>query len=198
MNIKNNIGSCSIKIDVFSIGSMTNRTTKPIIGIYKITSPDGKIYVGKSRDVERRFVDYKLLNSVSPELNKSFIEHGVKNHVFEIIHVCKKENGLSELETKYIDEFDCVYPKGFNKHNVGSGGRPTKEESLIRINGSLTKEVYELRNLNNELNKIYGGEIDFRNKLINKIDDKIKSLHERDAEGHLWYNKLKELVLNTK
>lgn len=193
MNIKNEI----IKIDIFSIGSLTNRATKPIIGIYKITSPIGKIYVGKSRDVESRFVSYRGLNSVSKELLNSFIELGIKNHVFEIIHVCKNEDKLSELEIKYINEFDCVYPKGFNKRNV-SVGRPTREESLERINSSLRKEVYELRDLNKELNEIYGGGIDFRNKLLNKIDDKIKNLHDRDAEGHLWYNKFKNMVIDLK
>lgn len=197
MGVKLEIGKCSVKIDVFSIGSITNRNTKPIIGIYKITSPDGKLYVGKSRDIERRFVDYKGLNSVSKELLNSFIEFGIKNHVFEIIHVCKNEYKLPELETKYIKEFDCIYPNGFNKRNA-SLGRPTRERSLERTNESLIKEVYELRDLNKELNETYGGVIDFRNKLLNNIDDKIKSLHERDAEGHLWYNKLKELVLNTK
>lgn len=30
-----------------------------MIGIYKITSPSGKIYIGQSVNIERRFLDYK-------------------------------------------------------------------------------------------------------------------------------------------
>lgn len=30
-----------------------------MIGIYKITSPSGKVYIGQSVNIERRFLDYK-------------------------------------------------------------------------------------------------------------------------------------------
>jgi hypothetical protein len=33
-----------------------------ICGIYKITSPSGKVYIGQSVDIKRRFTTYKILN----------------------------------------------------------------------------------------------------------------------------------------
>ncbi len=32
-----------------------------MIGIYKITNPEGKIYIGQSIDIDRRFKEYKRL-----------------------------------------------------------------------------------------------------------------------------------------
>jgi hypothetical protein len=33
----------------------------PIVGIYKITSPSGKVYIGQSINIERRIKEYKNL-----------------------------------------------------------------------------------------------------------------------------------------
>ena len=58
-----------------------------MIGIYKITSPTNKVYIGQSWDIKRRWRDY---NSVSckkyPKLHSSIISHGISKHKFEVIH----------------------------------------------------------------------------------------------------------------
>lgn len=55
----------------------------PIIGIYKITSPSGKIYIGQSVDIHRRWLDYKRAKyNRSYKLYCSFKKHGVLNHIF--------------------------------------------------------------------------------------------------------------------
>jgi len=49
------------------------------------------------------------------------------------------------------------------------------------------------------LDEAFGdGKIDFKTKLLAKIDSEIKALNERDAEGHLWLNKFKDVVNNLK
>jgi hypothetical protein len=49
------------------------------------------------------------------------------------------------------------------------------------------------------LDETFGdGVVDLKTRLITDLDDKIKKLNERDAEGHLWYNKFKDIVLNLK
>lgn len=47
-------------------------TTKniPITGIYKIISPTGKIYIGQSIDIEKRWKAYKRLNIYSSAIIK--------------------------------------------------------------------------------------------------------------------------------
>lgn len=50
-----------------------------MIGIYKITSPTGKVYVGQSVDIEKRWNQYKNENKsfVGPRLYNSLLKHGL-------------------------------------------------------------------------------------------------------------------------
>lgn len=60
-----------------------------MIGIYKIISPSGKIYIGQSIDIDRRIYDYILLRCKAQTiLYNSLKKHGFNNHVFEIIEEC--------------------------------------------------------------------------------------------------------------
>jgi group I intron endonuclease len=52
-------------------------------GIYKITSPTKKVYIGQSKDIIKRFKSYnQKLGKGQPRLNNSFLKYGIKNHVF--------------------------------------------------------------------------------------------------------------------
>lgn len=106
-----------------------------MIGIYKITSPSGKIYVGQSIDIERRFISYKNLNGVKGQkaLQNSFFKHGVENHIFEIIEECSIKN-LNDRE-RYWQDFYNVLKHGLNckltKSNDKSGLIPEKIREKI-------------------------------------------------------------------
>lgn len=81
-----------------------------MIGIYKITSPSGKIYIGQSINLERRLSRYKSnLNSSKGQirLNRSFIKYGVENHLFEIVLECLVKD-LNIKERYYQELFNCV------------------------------------------------------------------------------------------
>lgn len=94
-----------------------------MIGIYKITSPNGKIYIGQSIKIERRFSTYRLNKNGSkqPRLYGSFNKYGVENHVFEVIEECK-ECELNNKERHYQDLYfatgenslNCVLQKSDN------------------------------------------------------------------------------------
>ena len=86
-----------------------------MIGIYKITSPTNKIYIGQSIDIKRRFYTYKRISkqvSTSPKLYRSFLKYGVDNHKFEVVCEC----GINELNEKerYYQELHNVIDKGLN------------------------------------------------------------------------------------
>ena len=84
-----------------------------MIGIYKITSPTNKIYIGQSIDIEKRFLTYKLLRcKTQPALYLSFIKHNVENHIFEILEQCSIEL-LNERE-RYYQDFYNVLSLGLN------------------------------------------------------------------------------------
>lgn len=84
------------------------------IGIYKITSPTGKIYVGQSCNIERRFNTYNSKNTKTQiRLHRSFKKYGIKNHKFEILEKCN-EKELNNRERYYQDLYNVTSRKGLN------------------------------------------------------------------------------------
>ena len=84
-----------------------------MIGIYKVTSPKGKIYIGQSKNVEKRFRYYKSLHCKNQiALYRSFVKHGFENHSFEVIEECDVDL-LNERE-RYWQEYYNVLNKGLN------------------------------------------------------------------------------------
>ena len=106
------------------------------IGIYKITSPSGKIYIGQSINIEKRFKEYKNSKAKSQQkLGNSFSKYGIENHKFEIIHICDSKD-LNYLEEKYVRELKCC-ENGLNiRGGGGSKGKLADEtkEKLRQIN----------------------------------------------------------------
>lgn len=86
---------------------------EPICGIYKITSPSGRIYIGESKDVIKRWRGYKRLGCKSqPKLQRSFLKYGTKEHTFEIIEECLFEDLL--CRERYYQDFYDVLNGGLN------------------------------------------------------------------------------------
>lgn len=86
-----------------------------MIGIYKITSPNGKIYIGQSINIKYRFDTYRRLNkqvSSSPKIYRSLKKYGFENHTFEVIEECSIDL-LNERE-RYYQEFYNVLNDGLN------------------------------------------------------------------------------------
>src|ERR1700761_706423 len=86
---------------------------KKVSGIYKITSPSGRIYIGQSINIWLRWKEYCRIGNPSNLkqrlLHRSFQKYGVKGHKFEII--CHfdfyNKSLLNELEIHYIRLFCC-------------------------------------------------------------------------------------------
>lgn len=79
-------------------------------GIYKITSPSGRIYIGQSVDIDRRWETYKGLFSkviFQPRLYNSFKKYGVENHKFEVIEECSIEM-LNERERYWQEHYNVL------------------------------------------------------------------------------------------
>jgi group I intron endonuclease len=111
-------------------------TGKVIVGIYKIISPSGKIYIGQSIDIIKRFLGYKNSGCKRQQkLNNSFIKYGVENHAFEILHICD-ENELNDLEEKYVDQFKSSNELLNIRGGGGAKGKTAEEtkEKLRQIN----------------------------------------------------------------
>lgn len=111
---------------------------KKTIGIYKITSPTGKTYIGQSINIEKRLVSYKKLDCKrQPAIYKSLVKYGYENHKFEIISICEASE-LNNKERYYQDLYDATGRYGLNCRLTVSTDRSGNfsEESRKRMIGS--------------------------------------------------------------
>lgn len=109
-----------------------------MIGIYKITSPSKKIYIGQSIDIKSRFSGYKRLECKKQTiLYRSFKKHGVDNHKFEVLCECNIEE-LNEKERYYQDLYSATGYNGLNCRLTKSSDKSgeNRPESKKRISES--------------------------------------------------------------
>lgn len=99
-----------------------------MVGIYKITNPKGKIYIGQSINVKIRNNFYKTNNCKNqPKLYNSFQKYGWEQHVFEIIEECNLDQ-LNEKEIYWGLYYDVLGEKGLNLR-LGNGRGLVSEET---------------------------------------------------------------------
>lgn len=112
-----------------------------IIGIYKITSPSGKVYIGQSIDCNTRRRWYKNLNCKGQvRLYNSIMKHGWDKHTFEVIHRCDTSE-LNDLEIYYIDLFQSFNTNnGLNMRPGGDSGRVWSDESKNKLSATLREQ----------------------------------------------------------
>lgn len=95
-----------------------------IIGIYKITSPIGKIYIGQSYNVKERKRRHKSLkNERQEKIHNSLKELGVENHSFEIIQEFPKDISQSVLDAYEIFCIEQYKEAGVEMLNIQMGGK---------------------------------------------------------------------------
>lgn len=100
-------------------------------GIYKITSPTGKIYVGQSTNIIPRIRLYKNLHCKGQrKIYLSLKKYGWENHVFEILEECDVDN-LIERENYWKDYYNCV-ENGLNCGKDGKFGYDSEETKKIK------------------------------------------------------------------
>ncbi len=108
-------------------------------GIYKIISPTGKIYIGQSVDIEKRFSSYRTLNCKDQsKIYNSLNKYGAINHVFEVL-VCCDELDLNKLEIYYIEKFDSQ-KNGLN-YQKGGQVQPYKKATYNKFDNTIVISI---------------------------------------------------------
>ena len=124
-----------------------------MIGIYKITNPKGKVYIGQSIDVNKRVKDYNNPQAyqTGKKILNSILKYGIENHEIDIIEECNREN-LNDREVFWIKEYNSV-EEGLN---IQSGGESYKMEQS-------TKELIRQKMIGKNTRKItqYSTTLDF-------------------------------------
>jgi group I intron endonuclease len=130
---------------------------KNIIGIYKITSPTGRVYIGKSKDINRRWKTYKNYNcKKQPKLYASLKKYGWEAHVFEIIEECDFDD-LNYKERFWQDNFE-VLNEGLNcvLTETEELDFVMTEETRKKMRDSMLGDKNPMFNKTGELNSFFG------------------------------------------
>lgn len=108
-----------------------------ICGIYKITNPNGHVYIGQSININRRFYEYRKLKGFknNTRLFNSLKKHTPENHTFEILEQCEIDE-LNIKEIYYIELFQSFNTDhGMNLH-TGGNNHKTSEETIKKLSES--------------------------------------------------------------
>lgn len=108
-----------------------------MVGIYSITSPSGKVYVGQSWDIKKRHTFYKsTLAKDQPYLNNSFTKYGFDSHEIKILHELPKDvkqDVLDKYEQLYMDSYRGCGIVLLNCKEAGNNGKAHPETIRKRV-----------------------------------------------------------------
>jgi len=133
--------------------------------IYRLVNKsNGKIYVGQTCDLDRRYKEYIRLPRKSGngqnKLKNAIKKYGIESFIFECVAKTSEEM-LDEFEKYYIRTWDCIS----NGYNVEEGGRNQK-----RMSEETKKKLYEhakkrVGSLNPNYGKRHTFDLDTRKKM---------------------------------
>jgi group I intron endonuclease len=150
-----------------------------MIGIYKITSPSGRIYIGQSIDIEKRWAEYLRKDCKTQiKLSRSFKKYGVKGHIFEIIEEC--EIGQLNIRERYWQDFYNCMEKGLNCLLTQTDEKP-------QVISKETRRKLRLKNLGKKLSD------------ETKLKMSLSKLGRKNTEEHQLKltEKLKKKIIDT-
>jgi group I intron endonuclease len=108
-------------------------------GIYKITSPSGKVYIGSSKNIERRIKYYSSISCIGQtKLYNSIKKYGWNNHILEIIKECSFDELYSQ-ERYYGEMYDVLGINGLNLILPKAGENKIGVSNETRLKMSLSK-----------------------------------------------------------
>lgn len=125
----------------------SRKHAKTVCGIYKVTNPNGEVYIGSSRNIYRRWLRHRE-GRKNLDFHKSIKLFGWKNHNWEII--CELPLDISEdILLKYeqfcIDQYKEANICLLNKKDAGSKGK-FSDESKKRMSKTRVKPYEFLYN----------------------------------------------------
>lgn len=134
-------------------------TLKNNCGVYKITSPTGRVYIGSSINIEKRLRGYKNLQCKAQKLlYRSLNKYGVESHKFETVLYCEPKDILmyERLVGQHYncttDGLNCKLPKKGEakaeirketrlKMSESAKNKPPVEESTKKLQSKIHREI---------------------------------------------------------
>lgn len=162
--------------------------------IYKIVSPTGRIYIGQTTNIKKRFDSYRLLHcKTQRKLYNSLKKYGWENHKVDIIYRIHNSNKelLYKLEIIFIAEFNTYYyDNEFYGLNLTKGGDTKSDYQKYCLSKSITG-----RKLSEEHKKKIGDSKRgiarpkwLMDKLVEISKSRIWTIEERKAQSNRMKN----------
>lgn len=169
-----------------------------MIGVYKIVNKiNGKFYIGSSSDIEYRWRKHKekLANGkhYNKHLQSSWIEHGEKNFIFEMLEETVIEQLLIR-EQYYLDKLTPFNEKGYNHCRVAGSplGNKHSPEAREKISAAGRGRKWSKETRERILNKTRGKKRTPEQKKINSEAQKMRWEKMTEAERNLKKQEVKE------
>ena len=168
-----------------------------MIGIYKITSPTNKIYIGQSVNIEKRFKTYELLQCKGqPIIYNSFLKYGFDKHKFEVLCECDITE-LNDKERYYQDIFNAIGKNGLNCRLTKSSDRSGKlsKETKIKMSEAQKGKVFSENHKRklSEANK----KRKYSQETKRKMSESNKGMKFSKESIHKRSESRKKLIINT-
>lgn len=105
-----------------------------MVGIYKITNPKGRVYIGQSTDIEKRQKQYRGLSNFKNQIRlyNSYKRYGVNKHIFEVVEECLEED-LNSRERYWQDYFNVTGKQGLNCKLQAGNGKSGKLAAEVKL-----------------------------------------------------------------
>lgn len=115
-------------------------------GIYMITSPSCKSYIGRSLNLKERLNKYKnLLCSEQQGIYHAILKYGWENMIVTILYSENRTDTtndlLNKLEIEFIDRYNTLVPNGYN---LKSGGNQPVLSEVTKLRMSISGKKKKL------------------------------------------------------
>lgn len=114
-----------------------------MMGIYKLTFPNGKIYVGLSNNIKRRMYEHNNANKAKTPCDLAIVKYG-KIKDIEILEFCNDKTALSSRERFWINNLKSNEKTiGYNLTKGGDASEQYGEDNVRAVFSN--QEVYDIR-----------------------------------------------------
>lgn len=143
--------------------------------MYKLTSPNGKSYIGQTvQSFKKRMCGHKNASKDPTKpgcrlLNAAIRAHGWDNFTKEILVLCPAHQ-LDDYETKFILIYDTLAPNGYNLNTGGSLNKKHSENTKAKmVESALVRDSSDYR----------------RSEATKNLPKHIVKFHERGMDGYI-------------
>lgn len=158
-------------------------------GIYKLTSPSGKCYIGQSLNLEKRFKQYKHKACKNQNfLYNALVKYGWENFKVDILWSTTDDTNivdiLNDMEKDFIYLYDSIAPNGYNLRSGGDFYELSQETKDKISKSKIGKKMSDEAKLNMSIGKIGVARKEFTDITIKKMSKpKTKEHSENISKG---------------